>query len=103
MREFEHLRQQFGRQRALVSPGGRVRRHIIHFAVKAGGERYLPKLDTQSLDEYFTYKARASFFNASALTADGFLGLIFRREPTVKVPEDRGQRSEDGGQRSQCA
>jgi hypothetical protein len=56
-------------------------------AVKAGGERYLPKLDSQTADEYVAYKARASFFNATARTVDGFVGLIFRREPTVKLPE----------------
>jgi len=56
-------------------------------AVKAGGEKYLPKLDAQSDDDFKAYKARALFFNAAARTADGFLGLIFRREPTVKVPE----------------
>ena len=33
------------------------------------------------------YLARASFFNATARTADGYLGLIFRRAPFVKLPE----------------
>ncbi len=56
-------------------------------AVKAGGERYLPKLDSQTDDEYAAYKSRASFFNATARTADSFVGLIFRREATVKLPE----------------
>lgn len=55
--------------------------------MKAAGTRYLPRLDSQSDDEYAAYKARASFFNATARTVDGFLGLIFRREPTVKLPE----------------
>ena len=57
-------------------------------AVKAAGERYLPKLDSQSTEEYNAYRARASFFNATARTADGFVGLIFRREPTFKLPEN---------------
>ena len=57
-------------------------------AVKAAGERYLPKLDSQSADEYNAYRARASFFNATARTVDGFVGLIFRREPTFKIPEN---------------
>jgi len=56
-------------------------------AVKSGGERYLPKLDSQTLDEYKPYRARASFFNATARTVDGFVGLIFRRESTVKLPD----------------
>jgi hypothetical protein len=57
-------------------------------AVKSGGETYLPRLDSQSDDEYLAYKTRASFFNASARTADGFVGLIFRREPTFKLPDN---------------
>jgi hypothetical protein len=57
-------------------------------AIKSAGERYLPKLDSQSADEYNAYRARASFFNATARTADGFVGLIFRREPTFKIPGD---------------
>jgi hypothetical protein len=56
-------------------------------AVKQAGERYLPRLDSQSDEEYKAYRARASFFNATARTADGFVGLIFRREPTFKIPE----------------
>ncbi|MBA4148633.1 MAG: DUF4055 domain-containing protein [Verrucomicrobia bacterium] len=56
-------------------------------AVKAGGVRYLPRLDSQTDEEYSAYKERASFFNASARTADGFVGLIFRREPTFKIPD----------------
>src|SRR2546427_410206 len=56
-------------------------------AVKAAGVRYLPRLDSQTDDEYAAYKGRASFFNATARSADGFVGLIFRREPTFKLPE----------------
>jgi hypothetical protein len=56
-------------------------------AVKAAAEKYLPRLDCQNDDDYLAYKTRASFFNASARTADGFVGLIFRREPTVKLPD----------------
>ena len=56
-------------------------------AVKAASEKYLPRLDCQDDKEYLAYKNRASFFNASARTADGFVGLIFRRDPTFKLPE----------------
>jgi hypothetical protein len=59
-------------------------------AVKAAGEKYLPRLDCQDDTEYRAYKNRASFFNASARTADGFVGLIFRRDPTFKLPETGG-------------
>src|SRR6185369_16485152 len=56
-------------------------------AVKAGGEKYLPRLDSQTDDEFLTYRKRAAFFNATARSAEGFIGLIFRRPPFVKVPE----------------
>jgi hypothetical protein len=56
-------------------------------AVKAGRERYLPRLDSQTDEEYCAYRDRASFFNATARTAEGYCGLIFRRPPFVKVPE----------------
>ena len=56
-------------------------------AVKAAGVRYLPRLDSQTDEEYAAYKERASFFNATARTAEGYVGLIFRRPPFIKVPE----------------
>ena len=58
-------------------------------AVKAGGEKYLPRLDSQSDLEFLAYRKRAAFFNATARSAEGFIGLIFRRPPFVKVPEVR--------------
>src|SRR5689334_7628411 len=57
-------------------------------AVKAAGERYLPRLDSQTDDEYAAYRARGSFFNATARTAEGYIGLIYRRAPFIKVPND---------------
>ena len=56
-------------------------------AVKAGGQKYLARLDAQTDEEYGAYKARASFFNATARTGEGYVGLIFRRPPFVKLPE----------------
>ena len=56
-------------------------------AVKAGATKYLPRLDSQSDDEYLGYKSRACFFNATSRTCDGFLGLLFRRDPEVKLPD----------------
>ncbi len=56
-------------------------------AVKTGGAKYLPRLDSQSDDEYLGYKSRACFFNATSRTCDGFLGLLFRRDPSVKLPD----------------
>ena len=56
-------------------------------SVKSGGTKYLPRLDSQSDTEYNAYKSRACFFNATSRTADGFLGLLFRRDPSVKLPD----------------
>ena len=55
-------------------------------AVKTAGEVYLPRLDAQSAEDYSGYKSRACFFNATGRTFDGLLGMIFRREPEVKLP-----------------
>src|SRR5258706_11802851 len=56
-------------------------------AIKARGESYLPRLDAQSEDEYKAYKSRGCFFNATSRTCDGMLGLLFRRDPEVKLPD----------------
>ena len=56
-------------------------------AVKAAGELFLSRLDSQTDDEYKAYKARASFFNATARTADGLVGMLFRRDPLIRLPE----------------
>ena len=55
-------------------------------AVKAAGEKYLPRLQEQTDQEFSDYRARASFFNATARTADGYVGQIFRRMPFIKLP-----------------
>ena len=56
-------------------------------AVKGARQRYLPRLDSQSDEEYAAYVQRALFFNATARTAEGYCGLIFRRPPFVKLPD----------------
>jgi hypothetical protein len=56
-------------------------------AVKAGGEKYLPRLDSQTDEEFAAYVKRASYFNASARTSEAYLGLMFRRPPFVKLPD----------------
>jgi hypothetical protein len=56
-------------------------------AVKAAGRRYLPRLDCQTEEEYAAYRDRASFFNATSRTGEGFAGLIFRRLPFLKIPD----------------
>src|SRR5437762_12970390 len=57
--------------------------------IKSAGEKYLPRLDSQTDEEFMAYRKRALFFNATARSAEGFIGLIFRRQPFVKVPESQ--------------
>jgi len=59
-------------------------------AVKGAGEKYLPRMDCQSDEEYAAYKARASFFGATARTLEEYLDLVFRRAPMVGVGESKG-------------
>lgn len=55
-------------------------------AVKAGGEKYLPRLEEQSEEEYAAYRARGAFFNATARTRDSLQGLVFRKPAEVRAP-----------------
>src|SRR5688572_27077414 len=57
-------------------------------AVKCGGVRYVPRLDTQTDCEYADYLTRGFFYNATSRTLAGFLGMIFRREPVVNRPSE---------------
>jgi hypothetical protein len=66
-------------------------------AVKAAGKRYLPRLDSQSDEEYCAYRAGASFFNATARTAEGYSSLIFRLAPFVKTPEGPSRNGNGAG------
>ena len=59
-------------------------------AVKAAGQRYLPRLDAQSEEEYAAYQARASFFGATARTLEEYLDLVFRRAPAVVLGAGEG-------------
>src|SRR5512135_967208 len=62
-------------------------------AVKAAGEKYLPRLDSQSDDEYAAYKARASFFGATARTLEEYLDSVFRRAPVLALGNSEGLKS----------
>jgi hypothetical protein len=62
-------------------------------AVKAAGVRYLPRLDSQSEEEYAAYKARASFRGATARTLEEYLDLVFRRAPVTNVGSGEALRS----------
>jgi len=52
-------------------------------AVKRAGEKYLPRLDSQTNEEYVSYGKRAAFFNATGRTLEEYLDLIFRRAPVI--------------------
>jgi hypothetical protein len=47
------------------------------------GQKYLPMLTGQTIDEYASYVMRAPFYNATARTVDGLIGMIFRKAPTI--------------------
>jgi len=54
--------------------------------MKRAGVRYVPRLEGQSESEYRAYVERGFFYNATARTVSGYLGMIFRREPVEKLP-----------------
>ena len=56
-------------------------------AIKAGGTKYLPKLAEQVDDDYHAYKMRGVFFNATARTLAGYVGMIFRKPPYLRLPQ----------------
>src|SRR5512140_2278505 len=56
-------------------------------AIKRGGEKYMPRLDSQSDEEYQAYIGRGFFYNATARTVSGYLGLIYRKDPILELPE----------------
>lgn len=55
-------------------------------AIHAGGTRYLPQLSGQKEAEYKAYKERTPFFNATARTIDGLVGMVYRKYPKTAVP-----------------
>ena len=54
--------------------------------VHAGKTVYLPRLQDQVAEEYDNYVLRTPFFNASWRTVAGFVGMLFRKPPTLEVP-----------------
>lgn len=55
-------------------------------AVHKAGKAYLPELSGQSSKEYEAYKSRTPFFNATARTIDGLVGMVYRKYPVTEVP-----------------
>ena len=56
-------------------------------AIKQAGEKYVARLDSQSDDEFRAYVERGSFYNATSRTVSGFVGMIFRRDPVLQLPD----------------
>lgn len=54
-------------------------------AVHAAGIEYLPKLSGQDDSEYKAYVDRTPFYGATSRTVDGYVGMIFRKEPDLNV------------------
>lgn len=55
-------------------------------AIKVKNKAYLPKLGGQTEIEYQSYLFRASFYNGTARTKEGLVGLVFYKDPDIKVP-----------------
>src|ERR1043166_7271356 len=56
-------------------------------AVKRAGEKYVARLDSQTETEFEAYVERGFFYNATARTVSGYIGMIFRRDPVLQLPE----------------
>jgi hypothetical protein len=56
-------------------------------AIKRAGEKYVARLDSQSDDEFRAYVERGSFYNATSRTVSGYVGMIFRRDPVLQLPD----------------
>lgn len=55
-------------------------------AIHKAGVKYLPMLSGQSVDDYKAYLKRALFYGATARTVDGLSGMVFRKDPQIKIP-----------------
>ena len=54
-------------------------------AVKAAGDRFLPKPEGMLPAAYRSYVQRALFYGATGRTVEALTGAVFRREPTVEI------------------
>jgi len=50
------------------------------------GVKFLPRLSGQTDQEYYAYKQRALYFNATARTIDGLTGMLFMKPEAVIAP-----------------
>ncbi len=54
--------------------------------IKERGAKYLPRPRGQKKPDYQNYLSRASFYGVADRTLRGLAGLVFRIEPTIKLP-----------------
>lgn len=54
--------------------------------MKSKGTDYLPKLSNQDDKDYVAYVLRTNFYNATARTISGLIGMLFRKPPTNDSP-----------------
>jgi hypothetical protein len=76
--DYDRMSDKWQRCRDCVSGGD---------AVKAAGEKYLPRLKEQDETEYAAYKTRAKWFGATWRTIQALTGMLFRRPPVVETSE----------------
>ena len=74
---YESRREQVKRTRDCLAGTDRI---------KEEGTEYLPQLGGQDAPSYNAYKKRALFVGATQRTHRGFLGSVFRLEPTAELP-----------------
>ena len=56
-------------------------------AIKRAGQKYVPRLDSQTDEEFRAYVERGFFYNATSRTVSGYIGMIFRRDPVLQLPD----------------
>src|SRR5687768_16042527 len=56
-------------------------------AIKRAGEKYVARLDSQTDEEFRAYVERGFFYNATSRTVSGYVGMIFRRDPVLQLPD----------------
>jgi hypothetical protein len=54
-------------------------------AIHMAAERYLPKLSKEKDPDYAARLARTPFFAATGRTVEGLVGMMFRKDPVVRV------------------
>jgi len=57
-------------------------------AIKAAGEKYLPRLGEQEDDEYESYTRRAEYWPVAEHTRSGLVGTVYRKDPSIALSPD---------------